>query len=560
MARSSTPTPLAVLFALHVAVTASGCGSVPDDISTGPSDASPPRPDAAASDGANLIDKSRMLADVQELASESFAGRAPGTPGGELALTYVETVFEDLDLDPMGDEGSFRQAFSFEQWQEVEPPTLAFGDDVFAPGTDHVAFSGSGSDEVTAEVVFAGYGLTVPPYSRDDYPDCPIAESGYDDYQGLDADGKIALILRHGPNDDEAIYHNCPAGPAAVSLPALWEFGYKAANAREHGAAAMIMVQDYRHDGEVFPGSISDSYYDATFPALVANRGAIEEQLPSLEQWATAIDEAVAAGGHATGSTATVAVEIQKVQTQTANLLGLVPGNDPELGDEIVVIGAHVDHLGTDANSGAIYTGADDNASGSAVMMELARVVRESGLEPARSILFASFNAEETGLNGSCYLARNAFFPLAKVAAMFSVDMVGAGDGSGLVLYGAEEADPDAWLLQLMERAATDSNLPYSAVPGEETTASDHACFSFAGATAVLALSQGDHLYYHTPQDTADTINPDDLQASASLLWVTLHALATGNEDEYLDRRRPSSLQQEPRRYLWPSQPSSALH
>jgi len=535
MARTYTPRPIAVLFALHVAATASACGSVPDENSTDRPDASPPGADAAASDGAKLIDPGRMLADVETLASDDFAGRAPGTAGGELALAYVAEQFDDLDLEPFGDDATFRQAFSFEQWQEIDPPVLEVDGDTLAPGTEHTSFAGSGSGTATAELVFAGYGMTIPPYSRDDFPDCPIAETGYDDYEGLDVGGKIVLVLRHGPNDDEAVYQSCPANEAAVDLPALWQFGYKAANARTHGAAAMIMVQDYRHEGDLFHASIYDDYYSPALLAVVADRGAIEQRVPSLEEWAGAIDAQIEPGGHDTGVTATITVNNEKVEIDTANLLGTIPGTDPELSDEIVIIGAHVDHLGTDPLTGDIYHGADDNASGTAVMMELARVARETGLKPARTLLFASFNAEESGLNGSCYLAFNGSFPVNNVAAMFSVDMVGAGDGSGLKLWGTED-DQDAWLLQLTERAAAEIDLPYGAESGEELLASDHACFSYAGATAVLAETRGEHAYYHTPADTSDTIDPEDLHAAAALLWVDLYALAMGDEQRFVDR------------------------
>jgi Zn-dependent M28 family amino/carboxypeptidase len=117
-------------------------------------------------------------------------------------------------------------------------------------------------------------------------------------------------------------------------------------------------------------------------------------------------------------------------------VIGVLPGTDQELSEEVVVIGAHVDHLGKDPVSGGIYYGADDNASGTAVVMELARAFVLGGHKTARTVVFAAWNAEELGLIGSCEHVENPSFPISQTVAAWSIDMVGAGDGSGLPFTG----------------------------------------------------------------------------------------------------------------------------
>ncbi len=528
---------------LWAALVAAGCSGTPGAVATDaghPADAANPVDFGDAGHVAE-IDPDRMMHDVQVLASDDYGGRLPGTAGGALALDYVESTFSGLGLTPAGDGDGYRQQFSFGQWQQDAPSVVALGGSGLTEGADYALLENSGSGEVSGEMVFVGYGLTVPPYSRDDYPDCPIAETGYDDYAGVDLTGKVALVLRHGPNDTQAIHDYCPASSGSLlPPPTLWQFGYKAANARQHGAVAILLVPDYRHDVAPFEGSISIANYEADFPALSVGRNLIEARVPSLHSWADAIDSAISPDPHATGVTADITTYTSRSNQDTDNLLAVIPGTDPELGDQVVLIGAHLDHLGTDPNTHEIYHGADDNASGTAVLMELARVAVEVGLQPARTVIFAAFNAEEEGLYGSCYTEQHLDFPVEEIVAMISVDMVGAGNGTGLDLFGTADQQ-NGWLAQLMSAAGAEADLPYTPSVAAALLASDHACFAYAGVTAVLASTStvDDHLYYHTPQDTYDTILPQNLDAAASLTWVTLRALAMGEEQDYLSRARP---------------------
>jgi Zn-dependent M28 family amino/carboxypeptidase len=251
--------------------------------------------------------------------------------------------------------------------------------------------------------------------------------------------------------------------------------------------------------------------------------------LPDLHGWLNTIDTTLEPHPQVTAVQATAAAQTQMKQAQTANLLGVVEGTDSALKAEVVVMGAHVDHMGKDGSTQVVYPGADDNASGTAVMMELARAVVGSKLAVKRTVLFAAFNAEEQGVLGSCDYVSKPVFPLAQTRAMFSIDMVGAGNGSGLILHGGAEP-AFAWLGDLVISAAKNEGLTYSVNLQASAGGSDDKCFAQAGVPALAAVTPGPHPNYHTPKDTVDTMVDADLEAAARLLWATLRPLALGQE------------------------------
>ena len=481
---------------------------------------------------AEQIDPQRIYDDVALLASDEWGGRAPATEGNEAAVEYVRALFEDIGLQPAGDGGTYLQAFGYESWAQLAPAEMNLDGEDLVDGVDLSAFYMSGAGSVTADVVFVGYGLTVPPFDAATYPNCPIDPAGYDDYAGIDVTDKIVLLMRHGPGEDQAVSDDCP-GNAASQGGDLWTFGYKVANAALQGAAAMVLVADYNHGPEVVDGYIGSDYYQLDLPAVSPRRTIVEAHLPDLESWYDEIEAAWLPASRDTGISATVSVDAGVIEVETANVMGIIPGTDPSIGDEVVIYGAHIDHVGTAAN-GDIYNGADDNASGSAVVMEMARMLAGSGYQPARTVMFQLYNAEEVGLIGSCHYVDAPTYPLEDTVAMLSVDMVGAGDGSGLMFYGADY-EPYAWLSDLSGAAADDAGLSYDVFPGPTLMASDHACFAMLGIPAVLISTLGPHAYYHTPEDSIDNILIDDLEAAARILWATLEPLAAGEEDLYLE-------------------------
>ena len=477
----------------------------------------------------------RVFNDVAWLSSADRTGRAPGTQGNDDAVEYVKTLFNDLDLTPSGDDGKFLQTFDFDQWTVNGTPYFSVDGSTLTSGeTFHVLqYSGGGSAD--AEVVFAGHGMTVPAFDKTAYPDCPLPETGYDDFEGLDVNDKIVLVLRHGPGDLETVHTSCPANEACVEEPCLWNFGYKSKNAALHGAAGIILVNHFQDSMDIPEGgnTLGAEYFVEDVPVVFASRTSMVEHFPDLESWSQLIDAGLVPHSVSTGLNAVIDLDVEMKKVSADNVIGLLLGNDPVLKKEVIVVGAHVDHLGTDPVTGDVYFGADDNASGTAVVMELARAFALSGQKTARTLLFAAWNAEELGLIGSCQYVQSPAIPMADTVAAYSIDMVGAGTGLGISMYGATLSE-NAWLADVMEGYSGELELDYEIAAAEPLDASDHVCFYYYGnVPAVLLSTLGGHEYYHTPQDSIDTILMEDLKAAVMLSWAGIYPVAMGIEEKY---------------------------
>ena len=485
-----------------------------------------------------LPDQQRLLDHVEILASAEYAGRQPGTEGGMLAQGYLEDHFESLGLEGAGDDGGFQHAFPLESYAITGPSELSIGGTDYTDGSSFELFSYSGSGEVDAELVFVGYGLTVPPFDAAAYPGCPLDPAGYDDYAGMDLAGKIAVVMRHGPNDDWDIGDNCPGNDAALGEAEIYTFGYKAANAALHGASAMLLFSDYLHDGAAEGGTLSEAYYQADFPALYVGRSVLELHLPELQTWAAAIDSTLEPAPAATGVQAQLATHTEVTSITVPNILAQIPGSDPDIGHEVVIVGAHFDHLGT-GGGGEIYYGADDNASGTAVLLELAQLFTEWGAPPARTVLFAAWNAEELGLIGSMYYVIEPTHPIEDTVAVINLDMVGGGDELGLIDFGGTDSGSE----ELYALLATQQDDDFPVTPLSASPNSDHAWFQYAGVPVAFLFTTGAHAPYHTPEDTIDTISGFELEQTARISWDTLRILAMGEEDAVLEAAAADSEQ-----------------
>jgi len=481
------------------------------------------------------LDPDRIYEDVEELSSAEYEGRAPGTEGNEKAIKFVADRFDELELGYAQGLDVYTKDFTYLVWDLTGTSELEVNGETLTQGPDFSVFEYSGGGEVTGEVVFVGYGMTVPAFKKADYPDCPLDTAGYDDYAGVDVTDKIALVLRRVPGDSEEIQNGCPANePGQGEEWALARFSYKAKNARLHGAKAMILVQNYNGEPEHGEGATLAEDHPQDFPAVFAHRDRVDEQITDLETWAGEIDDNFEPDSHATGINATVNVKSDSVEHDSTNIFGVFEGQDAQLKDEVIIVGAHIDGMGKQNTS--IYYGADDNASGTAVMLEMARAMKETDFKPARTMLFAGFNANIPDLYGSCNYANiDPIYPMEDTFIMFSLDMVGAGEGSGVYLAGAD-APEDFWIVDLMNKAAEAEGISYAVAAESLFTQSDNVCFMMNEIPAFMisTLWQDMHQYSGTPDDTIDTITTKDLQAAAELTWVTLKVLAMGEEDDYV--------------------------
>jgi aminopeptidase YwaD len=497
-----------------------------------------PDPEIGAKQITTQINGQRIWQFTRYLASDEMEGRLSGTEGGDLTEEYIAKKFRQWGLEPAGDDGTYYQNFTYPLWYATAPVNLALGDQTYEYGTEYTIFTYSGSVDTTAEVVFAGFGMSIPPYDPADYPGCTAPVTGYDDYDGLDVTDKIVLVLRHGPQRDYNWYYYCPNTVSPGNpVGGLYWFGYKAYNAYLHGAKGMILVSEYFHGHGPEPGSgtLYDFHYAPDMGSVWAHRSIGETLVPDLEARQVSIDSTLTPASGPTGQTMNMVVNASfDPEAPTANVLGAIPGTDPEIGDEVVIVMAHYDHLGV-GPTGEIYAGADDDASGTAAVMEVAKVMASGNFAPKRTVLFAAWAAEEEGLLGSeYYVEEDPKYPLDKTVAALQMDMIGVGDRSGVNVYGGTV------LTDLFNQiAANAGEVLVEAQPFNPNNNSDNAPFFNAGVPAVMFQTRGPHEYYHTPADTYDTIDRYELEQAGRVVAATTYEFAM---DETFEVSRPTGF------------------
>jgi hypothetical protein len=475
-------------------LTLAACAPEPAPVLPPPPSAPPAPPPLAITDDPAAA--ARIGADVTYLASPALAGRGTGDPGGELAAQFVVKRFQELGLEAGGDTGDgkrdYRQAFQARVGAKVVESSIA----VFSgrpgvkggqkgAGIDHAnAVAGSASEAASGGAVFVGYGITA-------------AAAGWDDYAGADVAGKIVVILDGIPKNGEA-------------KDKLKDFGgarYKLRTAREHKAAGVVLVDA----GDYLPPPPEDAS-SMGIPGVLLRRSDAAKLFPSLhldkdKPWEIA--KAQKAAVLPKDVEVKIAVKIEPVEARSWNVIGALPGREGSpLRDEVVIVGAHYDHLGMGNQFSrapgvhAAHFGADDNASGTALMLEVARRFAALPARPDRTILFMAFGAEEVGAIGSRHWTQHPTVPLDKVVAMLNADMVGRMEKDKLVIDGVGTSP--GWK-PLVESASQGLGLDIS-LGGEGFGASDHASFT-AVRVPVAFFFTGVHPDYHMPSDTADKIN-----------------------------------------------------
>ncbi len=483
---------------------------------------------------------------VRYLASDELTGRGVDTPGIKLARDYIAREFSDYGLLPGGDNGTYLQAFGVTTGVAVKQPTsLGFNDREFlALDSDWTPLGMSASGQVKTELAFAGYGITAKDY-------------GYDDYAGIDAKGKIVLILRYEPppKNEKSPFQKWPRYSAHATLRA------KMNNARDHGALGMILVdlQSARKDAPelislrgIFSRS-DNSFIAAQIKHEIAERwfgtqgvslSALKEKIDRDEQPNSAALRAMKV---------TLSVTLEPIRGRAENIIGIVPGSDPVLKNEIIVIGAHYDHLGfgyygtrDSSTEGQIHHGADDNASGTAVLLQVARRLAQSNPRPDRTIVFAAFSGEEVGLLGSRYYVEHPPFPLSTTKAMLNLDMVGRLRDNRLTVFGARSAQE---LSRIINDAARRTGLDI--IESDAIGRSDHMSFYNKKIPSVHFFT-GSHPDYHRPSDTSDKVNTDGMARICDLVTAVAQNIA-GTQDPMnfvsLPSRPPAETDQSSRGY-----------
>ena len=441
------------------------------------------------------FDPERLRRDVLYLADDARQGRGLGTEGLAQAARYLANGFADAGLDPGGDDGGYLQGFEMPVAIRVGHAALSLDGEALPRGEAFEAFLSSADGEAAGEVVFAGYGIT-----SDDY----------DDYAGLDVDGRIVLVLDYRPASQTS------GGASARFL----RRAYKVLNARRHGAAAVLIapetpsVEGLPGDAGFEPANpttrsgsvLSLSISRATAERIVAAGGG-----PSLAERQARIETTgQPASAPLAGVRLAASVRVERDRQRVANVVAVRRGDDPALAREAVVIGAHYDHLGDGRfgslapdRRGEVHNGANDNASGAAGLLELARVFG-AGPPSRRSLVLVAFTAEEAGLIGSSRYVEAPTFDLADTAAMINLDMIGTPQGGRVVVFGTESS---AGFPALVEAEAASLPIQPDLTDGAYGP-SDQTSF-YAKGVPVLFFFTGTHPTYHTPDDDVGVIDPE---------------------------------------------------
>jgi len=369
------------------------------------------------------LDSRRIEAHLRFLGSELLEGRGPGSRGGRIAEEYIRAVLAGAGLVPVPGFGYRQEVPMIGAEPRPELRFAARGGEVLAPAyrDEYVLEAGvpEGRVEVEAELVFAGYGITAPEY-------------GWDDFGDTDVTGKILLVRVNDPGTPETPEF---FGGRALTYYGRWT--YKFEEAARRGAAGVIQIHTDDSAGygwTVVRNSNTGEQYGLAgppeFPLRV--RGWVTETVGNrlLAASGQVPDSLVAASevrgfqARPLGVTVTAAVNSTIREVKTANVLALLPGSDPALASEPVVLMAHHDHLGVvqGADGPVIYPGAQDNASGVAILLAIAEACAAAPDRPRRPYLFLASTAEESGLLGAEWYVRNPPIPLARTAAVLNID------------------------------------------------------------------------------------------------------------------------------------------
>jgi hypothetical protein len=450
---------------------------------------------------------------VKELTSEKYGGRLTGTPGYNASAEWVISLFKKWGVAPSGDKGTYLQAYP-------NPYTLVFKggeltlnmpvkggiikksykyEDEFIPGGT------SGSGEVTAEVVFVGYGITAP-------------ELGYDDYKGVDVKGKIVLMDREVPVSPEP----------DVEVFKKWRpysfHQYKLENAAAKGAKGMI----YNY-GPI--GNPNNSYregfiYSHAGDAVVSDVFAGTEK--TYKETVDKIRKELKPQSFATGKVFTIKnVTEHHPEGIGYNVIGILPGSDPKLKEEVIIIGGHLDHLG---RCWELMPGANDNASAVAVLLGVAEAMSKCPVKPRRTIMFLAFGGEEQGVIGSEYYCEHPAFPLHKTIGLVNMDGVGSGDR---ISASAGKNYPVFWeFIEKNNQKYTHRQLSTNYWANLARPRLDAARFMWKSVPTLSFSTQGFYSplpTYHTTRDNLSLITPEILEDMAQLLFMAVLDMA--NQD-----------------------------
>jgi hypothetical protein len=471
------------------------------------------------SQGSKAVFDGRAAFDyVKALSSDAMLGRKSGEPGGRMGAEYVASRLREWGLEPAGTRGSFFQEFPYEYYEVERGATLGLvahnTHREFVYGEDWRQYRYSGSGTCGTGLVFVGYGISAP-------------RKGYDEYAGIDVKDKLVLFAVETPR----------RFGEQLSEDAQLQNRIKAA--REHGARGVLTFRsDAQAAGAFFRGGLTKDIYKPDFVVLSVESKVVD----FIFKWQRADPRFFFQQIELTGKPQSYDLGVQSLlnikvsfdeKRMTENVLARITGTDETLRNEYVIVGAHMDHLGLDM-TGDVLNGADDNASGTAVVLEAARVMKLNQFRPRRTVIFAAWGAEEEGLLGSKYYTEHPLYPLEKTVANINLDMEGHGTGK-VGASGAYYA-PETWqiLKASLPKEILENTIPGRGGPG----GSDHTHFLYNGVPAFMVSTDGPHFKTNRVGDVIDLIKPEILKKSGDFVVAALEVLSTDPRIPIVPRRK----------------------
>jgi len=455
---------------------------------------------------------------TKALASDSMMGRKSGEPGGAMGADYVVSKLKEWGVEPAGPKGSYFQDMTYEYYEVERGATLNIvahnrnREFVYSEDWRQHRYSGSGT--IGADIIFVGYGISAP-------------KQEYDDYSGIDVKGKLVLFSTDTPRRFQD------------KLREESQLQNRIKAAQDHGARGVLT---FRGDGQsavaFFRGGLKKDIYRPDFVIISVESKVVD----FIFKWQRADPRYFFQQIESTGKPQSYDMAVRSMinlrvifdeKRPTQNVLARITGSDEKLRNEYVVIGAHMDHLGIDM-TGDVLNGADDNASGTAVVMEVARVMKLNQFNPKRTIVFALWAAEEEGLLGSKYYTENPVYPLEKTVANINLDM--EGHGTGKVNARGAYYTPEVWdiLKTRLPKEILDNTISGRGGPG----GSDHTHFLYNGVPAFMVSTDGPHFKTNRVGDVIDLIKPEILKKSGDFVVAAAEVLSTEPEIPILAKRK----------------------
>lgn len=478
----------------------------------------------------NEITKEEFLQHIKYLSSDELEGRFPGTKGDSLTGSYITNEFEKYNLKPSG-ENSYLQPFEMVTQIQLaganEFQIIANGiSSSYSVEQDFIPLGFTGNGKAEGELVFAGYGISASEQNYDDYKD----KNGNE----IDISGKILVMMRYSPGGSDA--HNNPFEKYEASR-------FKTSKAKDGNAAGIILINGPNSgEDKLIRLTYDKVLQNAGLPVISCKREIIENIFRDngldLARIQDEIDSAKTSNSFALkNSKAIIETSVKPVNVTTSNVIGFLEGNDPVLKNEVIVIGAHLDHLGYglygslhSGNDQQIHNGADDNASGIAGLLEIAQKLSADKNNLKRSILFIGFAAEEAGLLGSSFFVKSEIFEKFDIVAMLNMDMIGRMSDNKLIVYGTGTST--VWD-STIDSLNNSYNFTITKTP-DGFGPSDHSNF-YAKDIPVLHFFSGTHADYHSPSDDYDKINSEGGMQIAEFVYdVVMELDRMNNKPDFI--------------------------